>query len=91
VSLIEAQAACRPIVSTRTGGIENIVSPGAAFLVDMEEEELFTKKLLLLSENTELRSKMGALGKDFVLQRFHYTRLVEDVRSLYLRLLGKNR
>jgi glycosyltransferase involved in cell wall biosynthesis len=33
VSLIEAQAANRPIVSTRVGGIENVVVPGGtAFL-----------------------------------------------------------
>lgn len=87
VSLIEAQAAGKPIISTRTGGIENIVSPGAAFLADIKDEKLFTEKLLQLCENDVLRSKTGDAGKDFVLERFHYTRLVNDVRELYLRLL----
>jgi glycosyltransferase involved in cell wall biosynthesis len=36
VSLIEAQAANRPIISTRVGGIENVVVPGStAFLSEV--------------------------------------------------------
>jgi len=87
VSLIEAQAASKAIVTTKTGGIENSVSREAAFLTDVEDEKSFLEKLLLLTENHSLRAKMAEKGKSFVLHQFHYTRLVEDTRNLYHTLL----
>ncbi|MGZ3866184.1 MAG: glycosyltransferase [Bacteroidia bacterium] len=91
VSLIEAQAASKPIITTKTGGIENSVNAEAAFLLAVTAEAEFAKKLLFLAENPQARAKMAEKGKAFVLKHFHYTRLVEDVRSLYLNLLIKNK
>lgn len=88
VSLIEAQAASRPIVTTRVGGIENSVSPQAAFLTEPGHEAGFSEKLLVLTQNTAKRLEMSGAGKDFVLQRFGYQRLVGDMRRLYEALLG---
>jgi glycosyltransferase involved in cell wall biosynthesis len=87
VSLIEAQAASKAIVTTKVGGIENSVNNKAAFLVDIADENGFFEKLLLLCEDVNLRDKMAAGGKDFVFKQFHYTRLVQDFRSLYSSLL----
>lgn len=87
VSLIEAQAASKAIVTTKVGGIENSVSDKAAFLIDNGDEELFCEKLLLLCNDEVLREKMAVCGKDFVFEQFHYTRLVQDIRSLYSSLL----
>jgi glycosyltransferase involved in cell wall biosynthesis len=86
VSLIEAQAASKAIVTTKTGGIENSVCKEAAFLVAVNDERSFSKNLLLLVENNVLRAQMAEKGKAFVLAHFHYTRLVEDVRGLYHKL-----
>ncbi|HTA63514.1 MAG TPA: glycosyltransferase [Bacteroidia bacterium] len=87
VSLIEAQAASKAIITTKVGGIENSVNDKAAFLIDIADEKLFCEKLLLLCNDVELRKKMAVCGKDFVFKQFHYTRLVQDVRSLYDSLL----
>lgn len=87
VSLIEAQAAGKPIVTTRVGGIENAVSEAGAFLVPVEDSELFYEKLLILTENDEKRRQMTGSARDFVLGRFGYQRLVADTRSLYQTLL----
>ena len=86
VSLIEAQAASKAIVTTKTGGIENSVSSEAAFLVDIRDESSFFEKVLLLTENPDLRARMSERGKDFALRHFHYIRLVEDTRNLYRNL-----
>jgi len=88
VSLIEAQAASRAIVTTRVGGIANSVSEKAAFLIDVNDEKSFAEKLLLLIENDEKRGQLSGAGKDFVLDRFGYQRLVEDTRHLYHGLLS---
>lgn len=90
VSLIEAQAANKPIVTTNVGGIENVVIPGGtAFLCDNGSTEQVAAALLKLVENDALRSTMGEKGWSHVKEKFHYTRLVSDMEKLYLRLLDR--
>jgi len=88
VSLIEAQAASKAIVTTKVGGIENSVNPAAAFLVDIERPREFHEKLLFLVEDPAARTRMSLAGKDFVINKFGYKRLVDDVRALYRDLLA---
>lgn len=89
VSLIEAQASGKPIVSTRVGGIENIViSDQTALLSDREDILGFAHNLLALIENDELRLVMSKAGSDFVRQKFSYLRLCEDMKNLYNSLLS---
>jgi glycosyltransferase involved in cell wall biosynthesis len=89
VSLIEAQAANKPIVSTRVGGIENVVQPGVtAFLRDPEDRKGMTEDLARLVADEDLRRRMGAQGWELVRERFHYTRLVNDMAHLYRSLLN---
>ena len=89
VSLIEAQASGKPIVSTNVGGIENIVKVNeTAFLTDIADEELFTKHLTTLINDDKLRKEMSERG-NHVFEDFHYTRLAKDVSNLYNRLLKK--
>lgn len=92
VSLIEAQAANKPIVSTNVGGIENVVIPGKTALLSENNQLLpFAKNLLELVENDELRAKMGSLGWNHVKSKFHYTRLVNDVKTSYQQSLADYR
>ncbi len=88
VSLIEAQASGKPIVSTRVGGIENIVIEGeTALLAENNNIRDYSEKLLALVENKELRAKMACNGWENVKNKFHYTRLVDDMARLYYQLL----
>lgn len=89
VSLIEAQAANRPIVSTKVGGIENVVvEGGTALLSPTEDVERFAQNLLRVVEDDALRGRMAQGGWEHVKQRYHYTRLVDDTAALYRELLG---
>ena len=88
VSLIEAQASCKPIVSTKVGGVSNIVIPNeTALLSPSNNVELFSSNLLQLIENEEQREKMGKNGWELVNEKFHYNRLVGDMKNLYTELL----
>ncbi|MBI5538436.1 MAG: glycosyltransferase [Bacteroidia bacterium] len=88
VSLIEAQASGRPIVSTNVGGISNIVIPGkTALLSETGDNQTFYKNLETLIQNPELRNSMSEKGWDFVKSKFHYSRLVEDTAKYYEKLL----
>lgn len=89
VSLIEAQASNRPVVSTRVGGIENVVVPGhTALLSESGDVDGLTAQLTQLVESADRRERMGDLGWPHVRERFHYSRLVEDTATLYRSLLN---
>lgn len=91
VSLIEAQASNRPIVSTKVGGIENVVNEGkSALLSDLSKPDDFNKNLLKLVEEDNLRKEMSKNGASFVREAFHYKRLVSDIDKLYKLLLQQN-
>ena len=88
VSLIEAQASGKPIVSTNVGGIENIVIENeTALLSPVGDVNAFTKNLLRLVEDEEMRINFSKKGSDFVRNKFSYQRLCTDMAKLYNSLL----
>ncbi len=88
VSLIEAQAANKPIVSTNVGGIENVVLPGiTALLCENNNVNEFVQQLLKITENKETRLKMAEQGWKHVRDKFHFSRLVNDMEKMYKKLL----
>jgi glycosyltransferase involved in cell wall biosynthesis len=92
VSLIEAQAANKPIVSTRVGGIADIVVEGkTALLGDVQDQDTFADQVLQLVQNDALRHDLGHTGRQHVIQRFSYQRLMHDMAALYCELLQKNK
>jgi glycosyltransferase involved in cell wall biosynthesis len=91
VSLMEAQAAGKSIVSTNVGGIKDIVIEGeTALLSPSENVEKFAENLLLLTENNDLRSFMHHRGIKFAIEKFSYQRLITDTQNLYKQLLYAN-
>ena len=90
VSLIEAQAANNPIVSTDVGGIQDIVLEGeTALLSEVGNVHSYAKNLLCLLEDGQLRARMGRNGWDHVRSKYSAQRLAGDMQKLYLELLNK--
>ncbi len=88
VSLIEAQAAGVPVVSTRVGGVASAVSDGGSGrLVSAGADAAFASAVRELLEDPELRAKYGEFGRELVLTRFSLERLSRDIDDLYRRLL----
>ena len=89
VSLIEAQAADKAVVSTRVGGIENVVLEGRTGLLSPNNDVLhFGENLLRMVEDDGLRDSMARSGRAHVRDRYHFTRLVNETADLYRSLLA---
>jgi glycosyltransferase involved in cell wall biosynthesis len=89
VSLIEAQAAGKPIVCTDSGGIGNaVISNVTALLSPIDNELLFFNSLQRLVEDESLRKGMSQYSWKNVQDRFHYKRLISDMKLLYMELLS---
>ena len=83
VSLIEAQASSKPIVSTRTGGIENIVIENeTALLSNLNDLDSFTNNLLKLIESEKLRTQLIINSKNKS-DEFNYNTLTNNIKKLY--------
>ena len=92
VSLIEAQAANKPIVATRVGGIEDVVREGkTALLSDVNDKDTFFENLLRVVENDDLRNELGKNSSEYVMNNYSYQRLVKDMAALYYELLKKKK
>ena len=83
VSLIEAQASGKPIVSTMTGGIENIVLENKTALLSKNNDlHTFSKNLLSLVSDSEKRILFSKYGLEKS-KDFHYDKLINRMKKLY--------
>jgi glycosyltransferase involved in cell wall biosynthesis len=89
VSLIEAQAAGRPVVSTGVGGVADVVAEGCTgFVTPPGDADAFAAALLKLTEDAATRKAFAARGTAAVQSRFSYQRLVGDMDRYYRELLA---
>jgi glycosyltransferase involved in cell wall biosynthesis len=92
VSLIEAQAAGKIIVSTNVGGIKDIKFSDYFFLTEEEDFSDFKDKLrkaILLFQTVDKNILEKSSKK--VLDQYHYTRMVNEIKNLYDELLMKKK
>lgn len=90
VSLIEAHAASCPVVTTNVGGVESIVKHGeTGFLCTSGDTNAFRLHLKTLIKDEKQRMQMADAASSRVMSKFHYNRLVQDMRGLYAQLLGE--
>jgi len=87
-SLIEAMATGCPVVSTRVGGVPDLIADGeTGRLVPPGEREALAAALLELFREQERTARMAELAQRQVLERYQARRLVADVDRLYRQLL----
>jgi glycosyltransferase involved in cell wall biosynthesis len=88
VSLIEAQAAGKFIVSTNVGGISDILHKGSGLLSEPGDDQAFINNLLIAVHDYETCTESASKARESVLQNFSYERLCRDMDALYNDLAG---
>jgi glycosyltransferase involved in cell wall biosynthesis len=87
VSLIEAQAAGKAVLSTNVGGVKDIVSPKIGLISERGDLQQMKANLLFFADHPEKLLEISIEGPLFVKEKFHYSRLVKDMKALYDSLL----
>lgn len=84
LSLMEAQAAGKPVISTRAGGVaEILLDQATGYLIEQGDLARYRQKLKLLIDNDTIRQKLGANGQQFIQSRFSKPAQVAAHRQLY--------
>lgn len=91
VSLMEVQAVGLPVVATRVGSINQIVSDGkSGFLVPERDVDSLTDRLAYLIDHPERWSEMGCRGRSIVKKHYDINKLNDRLVEIYQRLLEES-
>jgi len=88
VSVLEAMASSKPIVSTHTGGVADIIVEGSSgFLVPPKDMDKMSARLVILLKDKNLRIRMGQNAKEALSLNFALRNMIENNQSLYENLI----
>jgi glycosyltransferase involved in cell wall biosynthesis len=99
LTLIEAMANARPVISTAVGGVIDLLGEGIpesnesfvvcrrGISVPPEDASSFAAGLARLAADATLRRETGERGLQFVTGHYSTERLLQDIKSLYADLL----
>ncbi|MDQ3322267.1 MAG: glycosyltransferase [Acidobacteriota bacterium] len=98
LSLIEAMANGRAVISTEVGGVVDLLGAAQAeedgfkicergVRVASNDAAGFYNGLSRLANDSQMRARAGANGKKFVGENYSKERLIRDIRKLYLDLI----
>lgn len=85
--LPQALAASRPVVACDCDGAGEVCLDGrTGYLVNVGDREGLVERILRLANNEALRRQLGRQGRQFVIERFSTSRMVDELYELYCRL-----
>jgi len=89
-ALLEAMAACRPVVATQVGGIAEVVADGeTGILVPPRDPGALAGAICVLLEDRERAREMGIAGRKQVERLFSVEKMVAKTEALYEELIGE--
>jgi len=77
ISIAEAMSCGIPVVSTKIGGIPEVVADGTGFLVQPEDEDALAESIEKIITNSELKENLGCSGRKWVIENFNWDKIVE--------------
>ncbi|SDI66068.1 GT4 family glycosyltransferase PelF [Nonomuraea jiangxiensis] len=86
-SVVEAMACGRAVLCTNVGGVAEAVAE-AGMVVPPRDHVAVADATVRLLEDPALRSRLGALARARVLERFTLQQSLDDYRAVYAELLG---
>lgn len=85
ITILEAMFAGLPVVASDVGGINEAVDKNGGFLVAVNNEAEFIKKLTVLINNPDLRKKMGDYNRQKAHREFTVAKMIYLTEQLYCR------
>lgn len=84
ISILEAMAAGLPIISTPVGSIPDVIKEEVhGYLIDPGDYYTLANRIILLAEDSRLRSNMRKINKNTILIKYDINLLVNKISELY--------
>jgi glycosyltransferase involved in cell wall biosynthesis len=91
-ALPQAALAGKPVVAYDIdGNREGMIDIHTGYIVPAFDANLLAEKIAFLADNPDVRTEMGAQGREFALRRFDANVMVAALEKLYADLLAKKR
>jgi colanic acid/amylovoran biosynthesis glycosyltransferase len=92
VSIMEAMALQKPVISTWHSGIPELVEHGVSgLLVPEQDVETLSRAIEVLADNPAERARLGAAGRVKVERSFNASTLGNELRAVYAALIEDKR
>jgi glycosyltransferase involved in cell wall biosynthesis len=89
ISLIEAQAAGKPVIGTRTGGLPEAIREGATgFLVEPCNSSQLAREIIHILSDEKLAFELGTRGQEFVWKHFSLEATIKRMTFSYQKIAG---
>lgn len=89
-AVLEAMATGLPVVTTEAGGMREAVCDGIeGFVVQVRDADATANALVALAADPQLRNRMGAAGRQRVLQQFRLDQQIESFSALLHEAAGR--
>jgi len=88
ISALEAMASSKPVVSTHTGGVADVIFEGkTGFLVPPQDVDKMSDRLIVLLKDKNLRAQMGQNARDSLKFNFALMNMIKNTQDLYENLI----
>jgi glycosyltransferase involved in cell wall biosynthesis len=90
VVVTEAMAACRPVITSRCGGLTDQITDGEqGIVVEQRDVEALASAFRRLGEDPELRMRMGRAARLRAEERFDATVLARELEAVVIKIAGE--
>jgi glycosyltransferase involved in cell wall biosynthesis len=91
LTVIEAMAARRPVVSTAVGGLPELIEHGVSgMLAPSGDASSLAASLVQLYQNADLRNQMAEVAAGRAQEKFSLQGMLNSYRDVYYDVLGTN-
>lgn len=88
VSVVEAMACAKPVITTDFPGYKIVIRDGEnGFLIPEKNSNMISKSVLKLINSSKLRSKMGKASRDLILKKFSWKAIGKQYTYLFSDML----
>lgn len=87
ISIIEALACCLPVITTATGGVNDIVDDGDnAIVVPVDDETALTEALVTVMTDDVLTASLAAAGRQTAIERYSENSILRRYNEMFVDL-----